>query len=58
MPQVSICIDVVDIKQGTKFYVNALGCDIKNEKEKSAELSAEGVTIHLMEKEENSNPIG
>ncbi len=57
MPQVSICIDVADIKQGANFYVSALGCDIKNEKEKSAELLAENVTIHLMEKEENSNPL-
>lgn len=57
MPQVSICIDVADIKQGTKFYTIALGCDIKHEKQQSSELSAENVTIHLIEKEENSNPL-
>ena len=57
MPQVSICIDVADIKQGTNFYANALGYNIKNEKQQSAELMAENVTIHLIEKEENSNPL-
>jgi len=57
MPQVSICIDVADIKQGTRFYTNALGCDIKHEKEQSSELTAENVTIHLIEKEEDSNPL-
>jgi len=57
MPQVSICIDVSDIKQGTRFYSSALGCEIKREEEKSTELSVENTTIHLIEKEENSNPL-
>jgi len=57
MPQVTICIDVSDIKRGTKFYADALGCEIKRQEQQSTELFVENVTIYLLEKEENSNPL-
>jgi predicted enzyme related to lactoylglutathione lyase len=57
MPKVSICVDVSDIKQGTKFYATALGCEIRQEKHQSSELTTENITIHLIKKEENSNPL-
>lgn len=57
MSKVSICIDVSEIKQATKFYSTALECEVIEEKQQSTELSAENTTIHLLEKEENSNPL-
>ena len=57
MANVSVCIDVLDIKKATQFYANALECDIKNEEKKSSQLTAENITIHLLEKEEKTNPL-
>lgn len=57
MPVISICIDVSDIESATKFYTEVLGCKIKVQKEKSAELETDNSIIHLMEREENSNPL-
>lgn len=57
MPTISICIDVSDMKKGIEFYTKAIGCDLVNENDEYTELSAEGVTVYLVEREEGSNPL-
>lgn len=50
MLNVSICIDVSDLSQGTLFYCDALGCSLEKEHGDHNTLSAAGVTIHLSAK--------
>ena len=57
MTAVSICIDVSDVDKATRFYAEVLACKIKTRKEGSAELETENSTIHLIQKEERSNPL-
>lgn len=54
MLKVSICIDVADLKLGTQFYCEALGCTLEKEHASHNTLSAGGVVIHIAEKDDGS----
>jgi len=57
MPTVSVSIDVADIKQAITFYSKALGCEISRNSPEISVLKADNITIYLLEKAENTNPL-
>ena len=57
MVQITISIDVSNIKKAEEFYIKALGCEKVKDQGNMSIISAENVKIYLQEKEEGSNPI-
>ncbi len=57
MTEVSISIDVSDMKKAVLFYTKALGCTEIRAGEDTTKLSANNVNIFLLKKESKSNPL-
>lgn len=55
MLEIAICIDVSDLAEATKFYCEALGCELKEKKGSHNTLSAAGTIVHLSAKDAGSN---
>ena len=56
MTQVSISIDVPDLKQGETFYCGALGCAKLRDQGNMCVLSAGNADLYLLKKEPGSQP--
>src|SRR5688572_2810852 len=56
-PKISISIDVPDLKRAISFYTEALGCEVERDEEKMAVVVANNVSIYLLKKERDSNPL-
>ena len=57
MPQVSVSIDVSEMKKAALFYSKALGCKKLRDGSEISVLSADNVSIYLLEKAPGSNPL-
>ena len=58
MIKISISIDVSNLKEAEKFYVEALGCKkVRNQGSDMVVLSVENSDIYLQEKEPGSSPL-
>jgi len=58
MPTLSIGIDVAHRRQGTSFYIDALGCEhLRDQEPNMAVLSAGSVEIWLLEKQAGTDPL-
>ena len=57
MVKISVSIDVSDLKQGEKFYVEALGCTKVRDQMGMSVISAGNCDIYIQEKKVGSNPI-
>lgn len=57
LPKVSISIDIAEMQEAIQFYSKALACKIDRDDPAISVLSAENVTIYLLLKSSDSNPL-
>ena len=57
MQKISVCIDVSEMGPAIQFYTKALDCKLVTSSDNQAELSANGLTIYLLERAGGTNPL-
>ena len=58
MLRLSICIDVPNLNSATRFYCDALGCVLTEQKATHNTVTVAGTTIHLSLKDPGSSATG